>query len=51
MNEALKKIKDEGYTHREKSDNILIKYTDTNRNDFYIKLTDFGFSTNKIFQP
>ena len=49
LNEALKTMIDEGYTHRDlKPDNILIKYTDTNKNDFDIKLTDFGLSTNEI---
>ena len=37
------------YTHRDlKPENILIKYTDNNKNNFDIKLTDFGFSTDEI---
>ena len=35
--------------HRDlKPENILIKYTDNNKNNFDIKLTDFGLSTSDI---
>jgi len=49
LNEALKAMRNKKYIHRDlKPDNILIKYTDTNKNDFNIKLSDFNFSTNEI---
>ena len=49
LNEALKAMIKLDYTHRDlKPENILIKYTDNNKNDFDIKLTDFGLSTNEI---
>ena len=49
LNEALKTMIAEGITHRDlKPDNILIKYTDANKNDFDIKLTDFGLSTGMV---
>ena len=40
---------DKKYIHRDlKPENILIKYTDKNKNNFDIKLTDFGFSVMKL---
>ena len=43
MNDALKAMIDIDYTHRNlKPENILIKYNDNNKNNFDIKLTDFG---------
>ena len=40
---------DKKYIHRDlKPENILIKYTDKNKNNFDIKLTDFGFSSEEI---
>jgi len=49
LNEALKVMIDNDYTHRDlKPENILIKYTDEKKNDFDIKLTDFGFSTDEV---
>ena len=37
------------YTHRDlKPENILIKYTDNNKDNFDIRLTDFGLSRNEI---
>jgi len=49
LNEALKVMIHNGYTHRDlKPENILIKYTDENKNNFDIKLTDFGLYTEKI---
>ena len=51
LNDALKAMIDINYTHRDlKSENILIKYTDNNKINFDIKLTDFGLSTNEIHQ-
>ena len=36
---------DNGYIHRDlKPENILIKYIDTNKDNFDIKLSDFGLS-------
>jgi len=49
LNDALKAMIDIDYTHRDlKPENILIKYTDNNKINFDIKLTDFGLSTNEI---
>ena len=49
LNDALKTMRDNNYIHRDlKPENILIKYTDDNRNNFDIKLSDFGFSTKEI---
>ena len=49
LNEALKLMIKNGYSHRDlKPENILIKYTDKNKINFDIKLTDFGLSTNEI---
>ena len=49
LNDALKAMIDINYTHRDlKPENILIKYTDNNKINFDIKLTDFGLSTNEI---
>ena len=49
LNEALKIMRDNDYTHRDlKPENILIKYIDNNENNFDIKLTDFGLSTNEV---
>ena len=46
LNDALKAMIDIEYTHRDlKPENILIKYTDKDKNNFDIKLTDFGLST------
>ena len=44
LNDALKAMIKINYTHRDlKPENILIKYIDNNKNNFDIKLTDFGF--------
>ena len=49
LNEALKVMIDNNCIHRDlKPENILIKYTDVNKNNFDIKLTDFGLSSNEI---
>ena len=49
LNDVLKAMIKINYTHRDlKPENILIKYTDKNKINFDIKLTDFGLSTNKI---
>ena len=49
LNEALKAMREKNYTHRDlKPANILIKYSDKNKINFDIKLTDFGLSTNEI---
>ena len=49
LNDALKTMIDINYTHRDlKPENILIKYLDKDKNNFDIKLTDFGLSTNEI---
>ena len=49
LNDALKEINDKNYTHRDlKPENILIKYTDTKKIDFDIKLSDFGFTRDEI---
>ena len=49
LNEALKIMRKNNYYHRDlKPDNILIKYTDKNKTNFDIKLTDFGLSSNEI---
>ncbi len=51
LNEALKlmQMQKEKYYHRDlKPENILIKYTDNNKTDFDIILTDFGLSSNEI---
>ena len=43
LNEALSTMRDNDYIHRDlKPENILIKYNDNNKNNFDIKLTDFG---------
>ena len=48
LNDVLKEMRSKNYTLLNlKPENILIKYTDTNKNNFDIKLTDFMFSTNK----
>ena len=49
LNDVLKAMIKIQYTHRDlKPENILIKNKDNNKNDFDIKLTDFGLSTNEI---
>ena len=49
LNEALKTMIHKGFIHRDlKPENILIKYIENNENNFDIKLTDFGFSTDDI---
>ena len=51
LNEALKimQIKEKKIYHRDlKPENILIKFTDKNKTNFDIKLTDFGLSSNEI---
>ena len=49
LNDALKAMINIGYIHRDlKPENILIKYTDNDKNNFNIKLTDFGLSSNEI---
>ena len=49
LNEALKAMINKNFIHRDlKPENILIKYTDKNKTNFDIKLTDFGLSTDKI---
>ena len=49
LNAALKAKRGIAYSPRVlKSENILIRYTDNNKNNFDIKLTDFGFSTDEI---
>ena len=49
LNDALKAMIDIEFTHRDlKPENILIKYLDKDKNNFDIKLTDFGLSTNEI---
>ena len=49
LNEALNIMRKNNYYHRDlKPENILIKYTDENKTNFDIKLTDFGFSSNEI---
>ena len=49
LNEALKVMIKNEYTHRDlKPSNILIKYTDEDKINFDIKLTDFGTSTDEI---
>ena len=49
LNEALKTMINKEILHRDlKPENILIKYIDTNKINFDIKLADFGFSTNEI---
>ncbi len=49
LNEALIIMLDYNINHRDlKPENILIKYTDENKTDFDIKLTDFNFSSNEI---
>ena len=49
LNEALKAMREKNYTHRDlKPENILIKYSDKNKINFDIKLTDFGLSTDEI---
>ena len=51
LNDALNAMNNINYTHRNlKPENILIKYTDKDKNNFDIKLTDFGLSTNEIFE-
>jgi len=47
LNEVLKKMLEINYIHRDlKPENILIKYTDNDKLNFDIKLTDFGLSKN-----
>ena len=47
LNSAFKIMKNFGITHRDlKPDNILYSYIDSNKNDFIIKLADFGLATN-----
>ena len=49
LNEALKTMRLKNISHRNiKPENILIKYTSTNKIKFDIKLTDFEFLTNEI---
>ena len=49
LNEFLKIMRKNNYYHRDlKPDNILIKFTDKNKTNFDIKLTDFGLSSNEI---
>ena len=49
LNDALKVMRDKNFIHSNlKPENILIKYTDNNKNNFDIKLTDFGLSNNEI---
>ena len=49
LNEGLKAMINKGFYHRDlKPDNILIKYIDSNKKNFDIKLTGFGFTINKI---
>ena len=49
LNEALNLMRKNKYYHRDlKPENILIKYTDKNKTNFDIKLTDFGLSSNEI---
>ena len=49
LNKALKVMIDNDCIHRDlKPENILIKYTDNEKNNFDIKLTDFGLSTYEI---
>ncbi len=49
LNDALKAMIEKGYTHWDlKPENILIKYTEQNKINFVIKLTDFGLSTYYI---
>ena len=49
LNEALNIMRKNKYYHRDlKPENILIKYTDENKTNFDIKLTDFGLSSNEI---
>ena len=49
LNDALKAMIKIDYTHRDlKPENILIKYTDNNKINFDIRLTDFGLSSNEI---
>ena len=49
LNEALEAMINKNFIHRDlKPENILIKYTDKNKTNFDIKLTDFGISTNEI---
>jgi len=50
LNDALKAMIDIEFTHRDlKPENILIKYLDKDKNNFDIKLTDFGLSINEIY--
>ena len=49
LNEALNIMRKNKYYHRDlKPENILIKYTDKNKTNFDIKLTDFGLSSKEI---
>ena len=49
LNDVLKKMLEKNFIHRDlKPENILIKYTNKNKKNFIIKLTDFGFSTSEI---
>ena len=49
LNDVLIKMIKINYLHRDlKPENILIKYTDNNKNNFDIRLTDFGLSTKNI---
>ena len=50
LNEALKIMQKKKYYHKNlKPENILIKYTDKNKTNFDIKLTDFGLSSNEMY--
>ena len=49
LNKALKAMREKDYNHRDiKPENILIKYTNSAKTDFDIRLTDFGLSTNEL---
>ena len=49
LNDVLKTLINKGYIHRDlKPENILIKYSDNNKNNFDIKLTNFGLSTYEL---
>ena len=49
LNSAFKIMKNFGITHRDlKPANILYSYIDSNKNDFIIKLADFGLVTTDL---